>query len=243
MNIEELKQLGLTEKESQTYLALLNMEETPVSQIAKKTQINRSLMYLVLDSLLEKGLATYVIKNNLRYYRAADPNKIISLLEEKQNIAKQILPDLLKLYAPRTKKPIVEILEGKEGIYTLFNDILNQNKEWCAFNVPGKIPDIVKIRATQFDIERSKKGIILKAILARKEKGSEGSKRFTSKKHSYVKFTNEEYDSIASTWIYSDRVAMVFWYSEFPFAVRIIDKKFSENYKKSFKLMWGNAKK
>ena len=37
-----------------------------------------------LDSLITKGLASYIIKEKTKYYSAAEPNKILEHLEEKK---------------------------------------------------------------------------------------------------------------------------------------------------------------
>src|SRR4030042_3427880 len=101
MDLEKLKQIGLTEKESKIYLALLELEDALVSEIAEKTKINRSLLYSILSGLSEKGLVTYILKNNTRYYRAIEPQKILSFIEEKEKTLRSILPELIALHKPR----------------------------------------------------------------------------------------------------------------------------------------------
>jgi len=113
MDIDKLRQIGLSDKESNVYLALIEFGDSLVSEIAERTRINRSLLYDVLSGLADKGMVTYILKNNVRYYRAAEPEKILSIIREKENIFKTMLPELMALHKPQTKKPIVEILEGK----------------------------------------------------------------------------------------------------------------------------------
>lgn len=242
MDIEKLKQIGLNDKESRVYLALLELEDALVSEISDRTGINRSLLYSVLSDLAGKGLVTYIIKNNTRHYRAAEPEKMLSMLKDKEKALQSILPELVALHKPRAKKPIVEILEGKEGIKTIMNDVLRLRKEWFAFGVPGKGPEILGPGVHAFEKERQKTGISLSVLCVKTKDGLNRGKEFSQMKHTEVRYMPEIYESPASNWIYGDRIAVIFWYKEFPFAIRIIDKNLAESYKNHFKAMWISSK-
>ena len=241
MDTEKLKQIGLNEKESKVYIELLQAGDSLVSEISEKTKINRSLLYTILTDLANKGIVTYIIKNNVRYYRAAEPNKILSMLKEKEKIFESILPELTELHKPRTKKPIIEILEGKEGIKTILNDLLRLGQEWFAFNVPGKGPEILGPTVHAFEKERQKEKIPLKVICVKTKEGIKRGKEFAQMKYTQVKYTPRPYESPASNWVYGDRIVIIFWYKEFPFAVRIIDKNLAESYRNHFKTLWDSS--
>ncbi len=243
MDKRKLKEIGFTDKEVDVYLTLLRVQEATVSEIAKKTKINRSLMYSVLDSLAEKGISTYIIKNNVRYYRAAEPGKIQAMLKEKEKIFSSLLPELIALHKPQKKKPIVEILEGKEGIKTVLNDIMTVKKEWFAFNIPGKGRELLGGMVDAFQKERAEEGITLHVIYVKTPSGIKRGQELGKIKNTYVKCMPESYDSPASNLIYGDRIVIVFWSKEHPFAIRIIDKDLAESYKNQFKAVWNIAKK
>jgi len=242
MDIEKLKHIGFNDNEAKVYLALLQLEDALVSEIAEKTKINRSLLYTILDVLIKKGIVTYILKNNVRYYRAAEPNKILTMLKEKEKMFASILPEILSLHKHKNKKPIVEVLEGVEGIKTMLNDVLNKKKEWYAFNAPGKGPEILGPGVHAFEKERQKKKIILNVVSIRTEEAIKRGKEFEKMKYTNVRYMPKNYESPASNWIYGDRIAIIFWYKEFPFAIRIIDKNLAESYKNYFKTLWSIAK-
>ncbi|MDD5178142.1 MAG: helix-turn-helix domain-containing protein [Candidatus Nanoarchaeia archaeon] len=242
MDPEKLKQIGLNEKESKVYLSLLESEDCLVSEIAEKTKINRTLLYSILSDLSNKGIVTYILKNNTRYYRAAEPEKMLSMLKEKEKFFESILPELISLKKPKTKKPLVEILEGREGIKTILNDLLRIKQEWFAFNIPGKGPEIIGPTVEAFEKERQKQKIILNVLCVKTTEGIKRGKEFSQMKFTNVRFMPESYESPASNWIYGDRVVVIFWYKEFPFAIRIIDKNLAESYKNYFKALWKVAK-
>ncbi|MBI4232770.1 hypothetical protein HY605_06075, partial [Candidatus Peregrinibacteria bacterium] len=73
-------QLGANEKESNTYLKLLELGATHVSHIAKILNIPRATMYLIIDKLEELQLAEHFIRNGIKYVKAIPPKEIINLL-------------------------------------------------------------------------------------------------------------------------------------------------------------------
>lgn len=243
MDTEKLKQIGLTEKESKIYLALLELGDALVSEIAEKTKINRSLLYSILSNLSKKGLVAYILKNNTRYYRAVEPQKILNFIEEKEKALRSILPELIALHKPKKEKPIVEILEGKEGLKTILNDVLRQRKEWFAYDVPGKGPEILGFTVEAFERDRQKAKIPLNVICVNTESGLKRGKQFSRMKYTKVKYMPKSYESPASNWLYGNRIVIIFWYKEFPFAIRIIDKNLAEAYKNHFRALWKIAKK
>lgn len=243
MDIEKLKQVGLSEKESEIYLALLELDDALVSEIAEKTKINRSLLYSILSDLIDKGLVTYVLKNNTRYYRAVEPQKILNFLEEKEKAFRSILPELMSLHKSRKDKLIVEILEGKEGIKTILMDILRLKEEWLAFGSSGKGPEILPYYVEHWERERQKQKIKLKAILDLSTSGLKRGKDLSKLKYTEIKYTLEKYLSPTSTWVYGDRFVFIVWSKGHPFAIRTISKDIVESYKSHFQKLWKIAKK
>src|SRR3990167_2994588 len=94
MNTEILTKIGLTQRESDAYLALLKLKEALASEISKKTKESRSHLYDTLKSLIEKGLVSYVIKNGKKYFRPAPPEKLLDYIQEKQKLIEESLPEL-----------------------------------------------------------------------------------------------------------------------------------------------------
>ncbi|MGV8150279.1 MAG: TrmB family transcriptional regulator [Candidatus Woesearchaeota archaeon] len=243
MNIEELQKFGLSKQEATIYIALLQSQEALVSEIAQKTGYNRSSLYTILDQMTKKSFITYIVKNNIRYYRATEPSRILVVLKEKERAFLNILPELNKLHKPRDKKPIIEILEGKEGIKTLVNDILRQKKTWYAYTSPGRGINILGAYTDVFEKERQKAKITLNVIVLKTKLGYKRAKEFKKMKYTNIRYMPEIFDSPSTTWIYGDRIAVCFWYEEYPFAMRIIDRKLAETQKHHFDMLWNHAEK
>ena len=114
-----LKLYGLEEKQAAVYLELLNLGETTATKLAERTGIDRTLMYQLTDKLIEAGLASYIIKNNVRYFSAAAPEILLRKIHEKEEQIRLALPELKARLQPLIETK-VETYRGREGINTLF---------------------------------------------------------------------------------------------------------------------------
>ena len=94
--ISDLEKIGLTRNESRVYLCLLNNELVTAGSILKQTRMHRTTVYNILSRLKEKGLVSSIIKGEKQYFSAADPERLRIIVEEKNQIVKQIIPKLKK---------------------------------------------------------------------------------------------------------------------------------------------------
>ena len=97
-------QLGLSKKESKVFLELISLGASPVSTWAKRSGVNRSSMYVILERLLSEGLVTTFIHKGILHVQAISMAEIPALLYDKETMVKKTrdlfisnLPDLKKL--------------------------------------------------------------------------------------------------------------------------------------------------
>ena len=131
-----LEEIGLSEKESQIYLALLQVDSESIQDLAKRTGINRTTVYPVLETLEKKGLVSEVQKGKKVEYVAAPPERLETfverqkvVLQERSERLRDIIPQIKSIQRESGEKPIVKYFEGREGAITAF-------EEFYAFN-PG----------------------------------------------------------------------------------------------------------
>ena len=124
-----LEKFGLTKNEAIIYLASIELGSAKVNEISKKAKIIRESTYGILKSLIEKGLISYVIKSGIKYFEAAEPKKLKSILKEKEQLIDNILPELEILKKSQVPKPNIKIFEGKEGIKTIMEELLTSKEE------------------------------------------------------------------------------------------------------------------
>lgn len=124
MHLEELKIAGLSENEAKVYLAALELGETSVYRLAKKSGVKRTTTYLAVENLKEKGLMSESIRDNATVCYAENPKKLTERLEEKKNALEKIMPELLAFTNLIDKKPKIRYFEGKEAYKEVFSDVL-----------------------------------------------------------------------------------------------------------------------
>ena len=239
---ETLMEIGLSIEEIKVYLTMLNLGSNLASKISEETKINRSHVYQLLERLISKGFVSYVIKENRKYFSAVNPEKLIQLIKEKEQKLKDILPSLLEIKTSDKEKPVVEILEGKQGIKTILNDILKLKKEWLGFGSTGKGTEVFPYYAEHYEKERVKLKIPFRAIFDNSKSGLKRGDELSKLKFTQVRYALQEYSAPSSTWIYGNRLAFVLWDKEHPFAIRIISKEVTDNFKSHFEVLWKIAK-
>ncbi len=136
--INILKNIGLDEKQSKVYIAVLELGESTVLPIAKKANIKRTYCYDVLDELQKLGMVLYVEKNNRRRYFAEDPKKIENHEKAKLHDLQDVIPDLRAIYSTEREKPRVRYFEGKEGLIEVY-EMNTKAKELLAIGSPKYI--------------------------------------------------------------------------------------------------------
>jgi HTH-type transcriptional regulator, sugar sensing transcriptional regulator len=166
MTEETLQQLGLEPKESQLYLALLELGESTVLPIAKKANIKRTYCYDLLASLTKKGLVSYIEKNGRRRYSAEDPKRLEQILKNRLEQLRDILPELRSLYNQATNRPRVRFYEGSELAYLIANE-LARVKAYDAISSPDELKRVVGPALTELAIRASEKHIKVRELYTR----------------------------------------------------------------------------
>ncbi|HCP09027.1 MAG TPA: hypothetical protein DIT25_04505 [Candidatus Moranbacteria bacterium] len=121
---KELLEAGLNENEAGIYLAALELGETTVSRLARKSGIKRTTAYLVIESLKEKGLISSLKKESASVFFAEDPRKLHEIMEERKQKIDKIMPQLLAFTNLIDRKPEIKFYEGKEGVNEVLKDML-----------------------------------------------------------------------------------------------------------------------
>lgn len=124
--VKELGLFGLSEKESCVYLASLELGPAPVQDISHKAKVNRATTYVMIESLMGRGLMSSFVRGKKRFYASESPERLRSVLrlqrrelEQKEEELEKIYPKLSGLYNAEGAKPQIRYLEGAEGINTV----------------------------------------------------------------------------------------------------------------------------
>lgn len=125
MLLKDLEQIGFNGKEASLYLAALELGESNIQQLAKKSGVKRTTAYDIIESLKKKGFMTQMTKNKKMLFSAVDPRKLESEIEDRRHIVKRAMPELLAIANSLDSKPKVSFFDGHEGIKEVYRDTLN----------------------------------------------------------------------------------------------------------------------
>lgn len=241
---ESLERIGLTPGESEVYEALVSLGLSSTGKITKKANIASSKVYEVLQRLMNKGLASYVIKNGVRYYDATPPGRLIDFLEEKkdgieqsQKEIKKIIPVInLKRKSAEEKNQTV-VYTGMQGPKIVLNEILEAGKKGSTSYGFGTdidpyvvyLPHVLNKYIKQAKKYKCK----TKLIFAKGFKSPNVTAR--------IRYLPKEYLPPVRTMMYGNKVAIVD-FSKPVTTIVIENQKIAESYKKHFELLWKIAK-
>jgi len=244
MNIEILEQIGLSKNEIKIYFALLELEQSSATPIVKKSGVPNSKVYPTLEKLIKRGLVSYVIKNNVKYFQASDPKNLIDFLNDKEKLISQqkkeiekLIPKIERKRELAKDKQEATIYEGFDGIKVAFNNILNKvpkNQEYYVFTLGEELGKTeLKHFFRDYHKKRIQKKIKVKLIANKK------IRTIFLKHHLYknmkVKFSKLKLPT--GIFIYEDYVMTVGWIGD-PTAFVIKSKNNAEKYKEFFLELW-----
>jgi sugar-specific transcriptional regulator TrmB len=140
MIIKDLQRIGLNDKEASIYLAALELGESNIQQLAKKSGVKRTTAYDIIESLKSKGLMSQAIHGKKTLFYASDPHKLEDEIEEQKHVLRRILPELLTVANALDSKPKIRFFEQAEGIKEVYKDTLNYpDSELLAWVSPDAI--------------------------------------------------------------------------------------------------------
>lgn len=124
MNAAILERLGMTTKEANVYMKLLELGSSGAHSLARRIEENRTTTYSLLLALQKKGMVSTTTKHGIKEFVPADPRVLVNKYVESGNTLKTILPELLAIYHSSPQKPKITFYEGLNGIIQLAETLL-----------------------------------------------------------------------------------------------------------------------
>jgi len=118
---KSLVQMGLSEKQAQVLLALLELEQGTASQIAVKAELKRPVTYVIIEDLIRLGYIKEVPGKSIRNFTPVDPIRIYKTAQANLADFKFMLPLLRSMYKAGESKPHIEYYEGRQGVLSVFH--------------------------------------------------------------------------------------------------------------------------
>lgn len=82
-NLKTLEEFGLSAEEAKVYMAGLSLGPTTILKLAKTSEVQRTAVYRVVESLRQHGLMKIELKGLKKLYAAESPHNLKRVLEEK----------------------------------------------------------------------------------------------------------------------------------------------------------------
>ncbi len=248
MNLEQLKELGLSEGQINVYTAVLELGISTLNKIQEKTGIERRNIYDILNKLIEKGLISYTVEKGKRSYQCTHPNSILDEIEKKEKLLQELknkVPDIKDLFNFSKPEIRAEVYRGNEAMKSLLNEALEHKKTyWVGGNsgVEKNTGDAMKRWFKHWMNKRVELKHVMHDLV---DHGThlEGLKPKDVKKHKkyYYKYCSlpKGMESPMVIIMFGNKVAQVLW-SKQSFAFVLESQEIRESFMKYFNYFWKN---
>lgn len=234
-----LKEYGLSNKEIEIYLTLLQLGSVSLQEVAKRADYPRTTVYNTLNYLITKGLVSKIVKKGITYYSATEPEKLQDKLEEKKKLIESILPELKGLKKVMKESSNVEIYEGFKGVYTILSDVFKVKQQTYYFGGYKESLEILKHLPAHARLMRLENNIHAKIVIDPADEEIFHTKKY--KKLTKMRFLKSLKEFPAMIFIYGKKVAM-FTVKGDLVGLIISNKEFAEAMKMIFEVYWSMAK-
>lgn len=250
MNLDTLKNAGLTPAEITIYESLLENGGQTAGQIISTTKLKRGDCYNKIYDLIERGLVLESEKNKKKYFELASPETIEVYIEkQKENLEltqkeiKSILPNIVSSYNLAYHKPGVKYFEGEEGMKKIMADSLTAKTNILSYVDVEAVEKYISKINQAYAKKRQKLSIEKKLIVS----NNKFNKKFFSKlgdKATAVRYINANIDSFSTSMqIYDNKVAYLTLKPESMTGIIIEDPLIAKMHRQLFEYNWEDAKK
>lgn len=169
---DELREMGLSAYEIDTYLILLEHGQMTAMEISKSASVPYSKIYDVLNSLKEKGWVKSSESRPYRYYPIS-PTEAVAVTRQKfedkyQIWERSVTEELQPLYEKRelVERPDILILHGQQAVLTKLEEVVRKATKEVMVAAPAFAKPIVA-SADEF-FEELKKTVCVRLLVAGK---------------------------------------------------------------------------
>ena len=247
---QQLQNLGLTEGEAKVYEALLSLGSSTVGPIVKKSGVAYSNVYEILKRLIDKGLASYIVREKTKYFQSVEPTRLQEYLDKKEikiqenkRLLSELLPKIQKLQKFVGKREEAEIFIGTKGLMTAYENLLSDSKKGDKLFFFYVHDPVYYELAEKFYMKSWKIFKKVNIDIAGYGVGNRAYKKTKLVTH-YPKWIKQRYVDFplpANIDIYRDKILIISW-SEKPLGILIQSQEIAEKFKKYFDGVWKIAK-
>lgn len=240
--IKTLTDIGFSENEAQVYIAVLSLGETTVLQIARITEIKRTTVYHILESLQQKNLIMIQIKGFKKFFVAENPEHLSDIIHTRTKIFQQVLPELTAAYRTKNKKGSIREHIGLQSVKKIYEDLLkelNPHDNYYILSNQQEWYSLDKDFFQKFIEKRAKLSINIKLLLINSPAAQEAYK-FQKNYNQTVKILPKE-TNLSTNLVITPNKVIIHKLNNPISALVITDPAIIQMHKESFEIMWKNT--
>ncbi len=242
---EKLVEFGLSEKEAKVYLALMELGEASVTDIARKARVTRTNTYHLLGALSSYGLVIGEQGDSKTMFRAQKPDKLLNFVREKMHQAannykeaESLMPEFKSLYRDPEQKTKIRYFDGVEGIMAIYDDTLTAKSRIFSYSASEDKDGMLPGFFDEYYEKKAKKGIETESFVSDSGLTEEQKRLFVDHKIS-VKLLPERFAVSSEINIYDNKISVVSLKEKTGFIVE--GKDVADAFKKMFVLAYERA--
>jgi sugar-specific transcriptional regulator TrmB len=243
--IDNLVTPELSKKEISVYVTLIENGESTVKTLSELTGIKRPTVYLILENLHKKGLASVIEEGKIKNYVAQDPENLKEFFAQKVRVLNNIMPKLKWFSNRLSKKPAVRFFSGIEGARSAYAETLEEPPGTTICSA-GSLEDAPKILGEDWSRRylenRKDKKIKASAILADEPFARELTSNNKKQLRETILVDPKLLPKTTELMFFGNKISFAS-YRDKPLGIIIENKEFAQILKTLYKLVWDNKNK
>ncbi|TAL54659.1 MAG: TrmB family transcriptional regulator [Nanoarchaeota archaeon] len=236
---DALAELGFSKNEAKVYLAINELGSTTATRIADKAKLHRTNVYEAVSRLIEKGLVSYFIRDNVKFYETTNPENILNNIKMKEARAHEVIPQLKIREQLSQREGFSTVLKGTQAFMNALYNQLEYKKPVNVYGIPKDAIELMKNQIPHFHKERIKRKILMRHIY--NFDAVDRIKYLNTLPYTEARYIDDQFKSLVATQVCGDEVLVVLMINPI-FAVRIVNKQIAETYQHYFEILWKNAR-
>lgn len=246
-----LEMLGLGENEAKLYLLMLKHPKSTVQELQQKSPFPRTMLYYILNDLMQKNLVTQVKQKWRSVYVAEDPERLYDLLEERQQEFKtkkfevlSAIPELSRTFRLSSNRPGSRIFEGLDEYRIALDDVFTTKADviYTYVSSGGNKKPGIEVRE-DFHKRRRDKNTVVKFLVPDKETYENLNKFHKNDKLCEIRIISKETPvQDVDMKLYDGKLLYTRYNEKEPICFMIEDRPFYKMQKMLFNILWEEAK-
>ncbi len=233
--------LGLQQKEIEIYLALLELREATILEIAKRSEVKRPTVYVVIKALEQKGFVIRSLKGKKSLYTPHHPKKLITEAEFRLKELTDVMPQLESMFQHTADKPRIMMYEGKDQLDRAYDDYFAEKGEVVYMGTLQLSKEVFPKTFIKADYVANSSSYLMRELLDESPESLEYAQKVASK-YRLVRFIPKKFLPFeVDIGIFGNKTLITSVKKEY-FTICIESPEIAKAFKTLFEVMWSISK-